>query len=373
MSYFRKTDLAKEYFELIKKDQNWLILISADPDAMASAMALQRILKRKGALAEIASINDISRPDNLAMIRYARLHMRRFKPAMLNNYSHFALVDSQPSHHEEFAGIEFSIIIDHHPIVTEPDTAVLQEIKPGYGATSTMFAEYLYNLEIRPGVRLATALQFGIRTDTQAFQRNAHEVDLRAYQFLGKFADASLLQRIMSSEFHLDWLAYFAKGITKLRKAGTGHFVFMDKVVSPDILVLLADFLTRVYEIRWVAVTGIYDKEVVMVFRSDGQSQDVGRIAALKFNELGSAGGHKTMARAEFPANIVESKELESFIYKKLVAKLPEPAEEQPAAATLASAAPVCNAPASAQAPAAPAPAVAEKKNGTAMLAGPRS
>lgn len=324
MSYFRKIDQAKQSLEMIAKDQKWLILISADPDAMASSMALKRILKRKGATADIARINEIARPDNLAMIRYTRLHMLRFKPSMLKNYTHFAVVDSQPSHHPEFEGIKFSIIIDHHPVVTEPETAPLQDIKPEYGATSTMMTEYLYNLDIRLGVRLATALQFGIRTDTLAFQRHTGEVDLRAYQFLGKFADYTLLQRIMTNEFHLDWLYYFAKGINKLRKtAGSGYFIYMDKVESPDILVLLADFFMRVYEVRWVAVAGKYEKQIIMSLRSDSLAQDVGRLASLRFNELGSAGGHKGMARAEFPVGAAQGEDIADFIFKRLNTKLP--------------------------------------------------
>lgn len=328
MSYFRKIEQAKLCFDLINKEQKWLIMISADPDAMGAAMALQRIFRHRGASADIARVNEIARPDNLALIRYTRLRMLPFSPEMLKDYSHFAMVDSQPSHQPQFAGIKFSIIIDHHPVATPPDTAFLQDIKPEYGATSTMLTEYLYNLELRPGVRLATAMQFGIRTDTLAFQRHVSEVDLRAYQYLGKFADSALLQRIMYSEFHLDWLPYFAKGINRLRKAGRGYFIFMDKVESADILVLIADFLSRVYEVRWIAVAGVCDgNQVVMTFRSDGASQDVGRVASLKFGDIGSAGGHKTMARAEFPVSAAGSEVIETFIYKKLTSKMPEPPE----------------------------------------------
>lgn len=326
MSYFRKIDQAKQYFEQsVNKEQKWLILISADPDAMASAMALKRILAHRGAAAFISRINDIARPDNLAMIRYTRLNMLSFNKRMLSSYTHFAVVDSQPLHHPDFDGINFSIIIDHHPVVTEPNAAELMDIKPEYGATSTMFTEYLYNLELRPGVRLSTALQFGIRTDTLGFQRNVSDVDLRAYQYLSKFADTALLQRIVHSEFHIEWLPYFARAISSLRKAGSGYFVFMEKIESPDIMVLLADFFTRVYEIRWMVVAGIYEKQIVMIFRSDGMSIDVGHLAMTQFNELGSAGGHRTMARAEIPKSAAQSENIEDFIYKKLIAKMPEP------------------------------------------------
>ncbi len=322
MSYFRKTGKAKQWFDMLSKDQKWLILINADPDAMAAAMALRRMLTHKGVTGDIARINDISRPDNLAMIRYVNLHMRRFQPAMLDAYNRFAIVDSQPAHNPQFAGISFSTVIDHHPVVTPADNARFQDIKPEYGATSTMLTEYLYNLGIKPGARLATALQYGIRTDTMHFQRNTKDVDMRAYQYLNRFADQSLLTRIMRSEFRIDWLPYMAKAIEKLRSAGSGCMAYLGAVESPDILVLIADFFTRVYEIRWLAVAGIYEKTAVMVFRGDGISRDVGKLALEKFNQLGSAGGHKTMARAEFPANVSGDEDLETFLHRLLVSKL---------------------------------------------------
>jgi nanoRNase/pAp phosphatase (c-di-AMP/oligoRNAs hydrolase) len=256
------------------------------------------------------------------MLRYTRLHIPVHAKEHLNNYTHFALVDSQPSHSPDFNGIPFSLIIDHHPIATDTRPDVFAEISPNYGATSTIMTEYLYNLGIRPGRLLATALQFGIKTDTMNFQRHAMDVDLRAYLYLDKFSDSALLNRIVHSEFHLDWLPYFARATTNMHTAGSGFYIYVDKVESPDILVVLADFFTRVYEIRWVAIGGFCGTKAVLIFRSDG-SQDVGRLANANFNELGSGGGHKTMARAEFEISLAANENLELFIYKRLLAPMP--------------------------------------------------
>lgn len=74
MAYFRKLDpkLAKLQ-ELFNKNERWLILINADPDALASAMALKRILAGRVEQVAIAHVNEITRPDNLAMIRLLRI------------------------------------------------------------------------------------------------------------------------------------------------------------------------------------------------------------------------------------------------------------------------------------------------------------
>ena len=106
MAYFRKLDqkIAKLQ-ELLNKNERWLILINADPDALASALALKRILAGKVEQVGIAHVNDVSRPDNLAMIRLLRIPTKRLTPPLAAQYDRFALVDSQPHHHPDFANI----------------------------------------------------------------------------------------------------------------------------------------------------------------------------------------------------------------------------------------------------------------------------
>ena len=319
MAYFRTVPNLSRMLELFSREHRWLILINADPDAMASAMALKRIMSHKTQDVTIAKINAITRPDNLAMIRYTHLRMERFYPGMLPHYDRFATVDSQPHHNPAFKDIPFSLVIDHHPLPEQKISFPYSEIKPEYGATSTLMTEYLYNLDIRPAKLLATALQFGIKTDTANFERHFYDVDLRAYQFLSRFGDHALLSRISRSEFHKRWLELFAKACTNMYNLGTsGQYVYLDKVDNPDVLVNIADFFMRVYEIRWVAVAGQYKDTVVIVFRGDGISRDVGRFASQVFGAMGSAGGHKSMARAEIPLSAAGGEDVELFIWHTL-------------------------------------------------------
>lgn len=319
MAYFRSLPNLRKMLDMLSREQRWLILIVADPDAMASALALKRIMSHRVQDVTIAKVNPVSRPDNMAMVRYTHLKMAPFHPGMLPRFDGFAMVDSQPHHNPVFKDIPFSVIIDHHPLPEAPYPAAYADIKPQYGATSTLMTEYLYNLDIRPGKLLATALQFGIKTDTDSFERHFYDVDLRAYQYLNRFADPNLLSRIARSEFHLHWLDTFAKACTNLYGMGkSGQYVFLGEVDNPDILVNIADFFMRVYAIRWAAVAGQYGGTVVVVFRSDGISRDMGRYASQVFSDIGSAGGHKAMARAEFPLEAANGAELELFIWKRL-------------------------------------------------------
>ncbi|OBQ51698.1 DHH family phosphoesterase [Halodesulfovibrio spirochaetisodalis] len=337
MSYFRNVKpQIEQLLEMFSRNERWLITINADPDALGSALALKRIMSHRVADVGIASVNDVTRPDNLAMIRLLRIPMIKMTPQVTAQYDRFAIVDSQPHHHPLFSELDYSIVIDHHPLNDDyPVQSEFKEILPGYGANSTILTEYLYQMKIRPGKMLATALMYGIKTDTNDFERNFNEVDIRAFKYLSKFANHPLLSRISRSEMHSDWLEYFSRAITGMHKVGSGRYAFVGMVENPDALVVIADFFMRVHEMRWVAVCGVYKDKAVIIFRGDGVNRDLGHFAYCQFNDVGSAGGHKALARAEIPIAELDGKDVEMFVFKRLVSptrnrsiKCAKPADE---------------------------------------------
>ncbi|AGW12496.1 DHH family phosphoesterase [Megalodesulfovibrio gigas] len=326
MGYFRTlTAQCAQLEKLFQREDRWLILINADPDALASALALQRIMQRKVKAVGIMHVNEVRRPDNLSMIRYLRIPTEFYDPEKAREYNKFALVDSQPHHHPLFEGVRFSIVIDHHPLVPEkPVRADFVEIKTEYGANATILVEYLHALRIKPGKRLATALQYAIKADTNSFGRAFADVDVRAFRMLTPLADQGLLRKVARSEFRLDWLHYFSRAIEQIRFDKNGLHVFMGPVENPDVLVILADFFMGVQEISWTTVAGLFDQRIVCIFRGDGQSRGVrnlGQLAADTFGDVGSAGGHATMARAEIPLAAIGDEDPEHFVWSRLCRK----------------------------------------------------
>ncbi|GAB1410146.1 DHH family phosphoesterase [Desulfovibrionales bacterium] len=320
MAYFRKLDHKLGALQdLCAKNERWLILINADPDALASALALKRILAGRVEQVGIAHVNEVSRPDNLAMIRHLRIPTKKFTPLLAAQYDKFALVDSQPHHHPAFADLHFSAVFDHHPRVEGmPVEADFVEIVSEYGSNSTIMTEYLYNLGLRPGKLLATALLYGIKTDTQSFEREFHDNDMKAFRYLSKFYNKPLLHKIIRAEFRLEWLKYFTQAFRKMRVMGKTISIFMGKVDSADILVILADFFLRVHGLSSTMVSGIHDDRLIVVFRGDGLRRDMGKFAKRLFGDLGSAGGHRSMARAEIPMEKIGSQPASQFVWERL-------------------------------------------------------
>ncbi|MDC0335863.1 DHH family phosphoesterase [Pseudodesulfovibrio sp.] len=320
MALFRQLDeQVEQLLSLFNKDDNWLIVINADPDALGSALALRRIMARRVNDIAIGQINEIKRPDNLAMIRYLRIPTQKLIPNLAAQYNKFALVDSQPHHNPEFKDIDFSVVIDHHPLSQENlFDADFVDIRPKYGAVCTMMTEYLYNMKIRPAKLLATALMYGIRCDTRTFEREFIDADMAAFKYLSKFADSKLMNRISRSEFHLDWMRYFSRAFYNLRRIGQGLFAHCGNVENPDILVIVADFFTRVHNVPWVMVSGVSDDKLVCIFRGDGRRRHMGTVAQKLMNGLGSAGGHAMAARAEVEIDDLGDQDPEIFLLKRL-------------------------------------------------------
>ena len=320
MAYFRKLGPKLDnLLSLFSKDERWLILMNADPDALASAMALKRIMAGRVAKVGLAHVNDISRPDNLSMIRLLRIPTQKLTPPMAAQYDRFALVDSQPHHHPDFVPFNFSVVIDHHPLSAEhPVQADFSELHPEYGSNRSILTEYLYNMGKRPGKLLATALLYGIKTDTQSFERDFHDADIKAFRYLTKFYSQPLLHKIIRSEFRIEWLKYFSQAFRKMRRLGQGMSVFMGVVDSPDILVILADFFLRIHGVSWILIGGMYKDTLVIVFRGDGLRRDMGKFAQRLFGDVGSAGGHKSMARAEIPMEKLGNQHPQQFILERL-------------------------------------------------------
>jgi nanoRNase/pAp phosphatase (c-di-AMP/oligoRNAs hydrolase) len=287
----------RRFYDQFASEDQVLILINADPDAIASAMAVKRLLWRKTAGVTIASINVIKRTDNIAMVRLLGVKLVHINDVDPTGYTRFVLVDSQPDHSPLLAGFAFDVIIDHHP--DSGPTAAYMDIRPKYGANASILTEYLRAARIKPSAKLATGLFYAIKTDTSNFERPSQMEDIRAFQFLFRHANAALARRIDQADLRMDFLKYFRTAIAEKRFRKGQVFVHLGPVVSPDVCVLIADFFMRIDTVNWSVVSGIHDRKLIIVFRNDGIRKNAGRVAKFSFGCYGSAGGHKSMARAE--------------------------------------------------------------------------
>ncbi len=305
----------KRFFNLFNTGSKVLVVINADPDSIASAMAVKRLLWRRVAEVCIVHFNKISRPDNLAMIEYTEPGLTKLNDIKKENFDVFLVVDSQPDHNDCFGQFDYDAIIDHHPLTC--NKATYADIRPDYGACATIMTEYIKSKKIKPSARLAAALMLGIKTDTSDFTRQTSLKDIKAFQYLYQFADNNIVTKVERAALTQEDLDFLGLAIKQRKVINSRVFFHAGNIKKPDELVVVADFFLTLVRVNWSVISGIYEKKLIIVIRNDGLRKGAGNTAKEAFSMYGSAGGHKTMARAELDLNRVR-KEVRSISKKNL-------------------------------------------------------
>ncbi len=289
-----------ELRDLFSPEDRLLIVIKPDPDSIASSLALKTLLLKSIKYATTAYFGEITRQENRALVKLLNIPMEKIEEIDFTEFNRKAIMDGQPPHFNHLEDHHFDVIIDHHPLVKGYE-ATFKDIRPTYGSTSTIMTEYLNVARIKPTTRLSTALLYGIKTDTNNFERDTRPEDVWAFRSLFVRANKNVLRKIELSEFSPEILGYFKTGLDRMRIFKDKIFVHMGEIGNPDICVQLADFLMRVNNVSWTVISSLADDNLVIVLRSDGYRKDAGKMASKLFGDLGSAGGHRSAARAEIP------------------------------------------------------------------------
>ena len=272
-----------------------------DPDALASALAMEAVCTSLGHFPTIYHGGLIEHQQNQAMVRLLEIPLRRIildweLDDVLNEADCIVTVDfHQPGANnvlpEECVP---HIIIDHHAS-DKPVSADVAFLRPEYSATSSLIANLLMNMSVDMTPRLATALSFGIRTDTLSFTRSFNPVDLRALMWLNTWVDSELLASIEAPLKNQDTLETFTQALANKIHEGTLLLAPISSLKSRDDLSQVADFLFATKETEVVVVYGIQRNKVLLSARSRRENLHVGLVLSKHFSD-GQAGGHKGLA-----------------------------------------------------------------------------
>lgn len=312
----------REFLAIFAKDDEVLVVINADPDALASAQAVKRLLRYRVRNVTIAYPNEIRRLSNLAMLDLLKIQAERLQQIDVIKFSKKVMLDSQPTHLPCFENIAFDAVIDHHP-PTNGWLASFIDVRIDYGATATILVEYLRAAAMKPSMALATALFYAIKVDTHNFEKRASLADAISFRYLFSIANQNLVRKIELSELRLSELNYFKTALSEMKVSNKRIYAHVGRVRNPDILVIIADFFNQVHHISWAFVSGIYEDRLVVIFRCDGYKKNAGKLADKIFGRVGSAGGHPEAARAEVPLEnlLPENEEFTTDMLKEMTTK----------------------------------------------------
>jgi nanoRNase/pAp phosphatase (c-di-AMP/oligoRNAs hydrolase) len=271
-----------------------------DPDAIASAVALAFLLESRSNLkATLAHGGIIGRAENKAMVRLLSLDLCPLRELDVGQYDAIALVDAQPGAGNVSLAHEVAptVVIDHHSDVRSNLEGVpFVDLRGACGATSTILTNYLVAAHLDPDSRVATALFYGIKSDTMGLARGAGEADVKAYLYLLPLADTKVLAQIEQAQVPLAYFQAFERALERT-------FIYDDVVVCnlgdmdwPDLAAEMADFLLRWEGARWIICMGLFNEEIVISVRTNQMEGHAGRVVQKVVQGLGTGGGHSFMA-----------------------------------------------------------------------------
>lgn len=275
----------------------WLVLThdNPDPDALASAVLLVTILRRAFRQPATAAYGGIvGRAENREMVRSLGLELSHVRHLNLRRYQRFALVDTQPrTGNNQLPGdLVADLVIDHHPVRKPTLAAPFADVRPSYGATATVLAEYLLAAGIRPTHALSTALIYAIRSETQDFSREFAGPDKAIYDHFFPLADHRLLARIQNPRLPLAYFGQLHEALERLETVDSLILSHLGEVDQPDIVPEIADLLLRMEGKTWSLATGFYGERLYLSIRTTNPRAEAGALMRRLVGRRGKGGGH---------------------------------------------------------------------------------
>ena len=270
-----------------------------DPDALASGLALRNLLHRTRATAIIGAFHGVTRPENLRMANLLDIRVEALTAASLAEFDRIATVDVQPHY---FGGLlnRVDLVVDHHP-EREGYTTTFKDIRPDFGSTATILTEHLRAVDVNISERTATAMLYAIKSDTLFLSRHTNRTDLEAFTFLYPLADAALVRKMEGSEITLERLESVTRAVQSGRLEDQVFAAHVGQAAREDLVPYVADFLLQLEGVKWSIVSGAVDAHLVVSVRNLGYSRNAGEFVRRWFSDIGSAGGHRAMAKAVVP------------------------------------------------------------------------
>jgi nanoRNase/pAp phosphatase (c-di-AMP/oligoRNAs hydrolase) len=278
--------------------------VNPDPDALASMLGLKALIEHEqpGKPVVITADGMIARAENRALVELIPIPLSRVETVPTGDRTALVMVDSQPYTGRRASEKDMpKAVIDHHETGGLLTGVAFRDIRPNLGATSTMITGYLLERNVAVSPRLATALLYGIESETEGYPRESSSLDDGALVWLFPRADKDLLAQIRNPKLPQSHFATFQFALAHA-------WIYRDVVVSwcgpvtqPDIIAELADFFVRFEQVNWALSAGVFEGVLKLSVRVSQLGAHSGEVLRRVVDGIGMAGGHDKRAGGQVP------------------------------------------------------------------------
>lgn len=267
-----------------------------DPDAIASAFGLQKLLEHFGIHARICYDGSAEKLSAQAMLNHFGIEMISVRDLTeMTEKDRIITVDSQKynSNLTDLCGDEVACI-DHHPTMI-PCEYAYRDVRIT-GACASMIAEYFFDNGIVPDRNTATALVYGIKMDTADFSRGMTQFDVEMYAKLFPYADNDLLERLKINTMEFTDLKAYGSAIKNIRVFGNIGYAYIPFSCPDALIAMISDFILALDIIEFSVVYAVRGDGYKFSVRSEIPELHAGMIIREALKDIGSGGGHARMA-----------------------------------------------------------------------------
>jgi nanoRNase/pAp phosphatase (c-di-AMP/oligoRNAs hydrolase) len=302
-----------------------------DPDALASGKALSFLFKEAwGISSRLVYSGLVARAENQAMLNHLTQEWEfSEKLSDLKDYSAVAQVDTQPgAGNNRLNSVQPAhIVIDHHNPIREMIEGVsYSDVRTDIGATVTMIYQYLDMANLQPDPNLATAMFYGLKTDTRGLSRGASPADEVAFVRLLHRLDQRELSKIELASLSREYFRTFNRGLHAARVHGHSVISRLGNMEQPDFAAEMADILIRLEGVHAALCFGEH-RETLHISLRTSIELDAGLIIQKVILPPGKAGGHGNMAGGQVPLAEQDIEQLLVSIEKRFLDIMGESSE----------------------------------------------
>ncbi len=278
-----------------------------DPDCIASSFGLPVLFAHWGIeTSQITFGGFVGRAENRAMVRFCNIQAVSLMLIEFSDFDRIILVDSFPGEGNVSLGKEHAVdvVIDHHPHDPTKKVPFYTDIRDEIGSTSTIVALYLLSEECPINPQVATALFYGIKTDTNNLARHASPEDLECYKQLFNLIDHIALSNIEAPDRDAEYFRILHRSTESMTvyNETVGH-IHLGVISTPDYIAEIADLFHSLENLEWMICSAIFKNQILFSIRSR-KEETAGSNAEKIANKLhGYGGGHYTKAAGQIPIN----------------------------------------------------------------------
>lgn len=273
-----------------------------DPDAIASAFGLQKLMEEYGIASTLCYEGHIDHLSTRKMIETFNIQIYPYDELIDHMWEedYIICVDSQKNagNITDFIGDEIASI-DHHPSFAKVEYKYT-DIRIT-GACASIIAEYFKDTGKTPDKDVASALLYGIRMDTLQLSRGITQLDLEMVNYLFPLSDMERLNRLEKNTIEIKSLKAYGAAIENIQlygKVGIAGIPFS----CPDALIaILADFILALDEVDVSIIYSVREDGYKFSIRSEIREVHSGNIINKALEGIGFGGGHASMAGGRIP------------------------------------------------------------------------